>query len=72
MVDDDTAGVLLTLVNRWDELRESYMTVGDAYLEMINGNAALARRAELSRIAAAYEFCADGLREVLGELPKYD
>jgi len=55
-LSEESARALLV---EWDALRESYMAEARINYELM---------AERSRIAAAYEFCADGLRRAL-ELP---
>jgi len=57
---------LVALLAEWDDLRESIM------LASRQERADLSRKVMLSRMAAAYEFCADGLRKIMGEKPKYD
>lgn len=49
------------LIVEWDRLRDSYMDAG----------VAIQKKAEMSRIAAAYEKCSDDLRQLLGEPPRW-
>ncbi len=55
-------GKLFQLVAEWEELARSYM---DAHVEEWNSVDAARKKAEFSRIAGAYEYCAESLERVL-------